>query len=190
MEKIKNKAAKEWFAKLASDSYSFYQKNDSTQDTFKNLCALYLALFSGFLYVGTAFPLYYSDGHLILFYLPYAIGFLLMLASFIMTLKSFYWRNPKTLLAPAEDFYSFCSKVEEQQKHEEVTEMLNDKLSLQYMQFASQNQKALAKCHNRLHIAGRIGCVSFLLLMLSTPRLITTKIFHNKTSNQIQNHAR
>lgn len=178
-----NSEALTWLSAHSKDAYSAYSKIDSFQDRFRNLIPLYVALGTGYFYVGTQFPHFYSDGHLAFFYLPFAVGLGFLTTSLALHLYAMFWMAQLEIMPDPKDVCQMCSSIPEDYTPGQITTYLEEESTKLRCAITSRNLALLRKRGELLNSASKIGVLSFLLLFVASPRFIATKFHASKTSN-------
>lgn len=182
-----NKACEEWLSKLSMEMYGAFCKIDSIQDRVRNLTPLYVALGTGYAVLGAHFPHYYTDGNLGYFYLPFSIGVVLLIASISILLYVLFWLADLSVLGNPTEYLEICKKIPEEHDHEETKIHLDRQLTERRCDAAAQNFILFSHRSKLINVASRIGVVSFVMLMASSPRFISCKSYelrHPQSSAQ------
>jgi len=169
---------KDLLQELAKEFYESYVLPTPIISRFNVLWPLYAALGAGFFYAGTNFPHYGTDGNIILFWIPYSLGLLMLIASFVHVLYAMFWLNDIEILGDPNE-YKNCLQAVADQNDKDAFEHYQKELVDRRFNAASKSIKLFVKRGHLLHKASQLGVFSFICLALSFPRLISTYNFHH-----------
>ena len=177
------KAALEWILSYAEKAYWAHSKVDSFQDRFRNLIPLYAALGTGYFYFGVRFPHYYTDGNFAFFYAPYSVGLILLLVSISLLLFGMFWKSEVHIMPGPLDIFRMCEQFQEQHSEDSIKQHL-DKAAAEAFCYSTQANIINIKQRSELLVtAGKIGVISFILLMVAAPRFVSTLRHHTEHIN-------
>ncbi|MEO5914933.1 MAG: hypothetical protein ABIS50_11915 [Luteolibacter sp.] len=181
-----NKEALSWISAYSKEVYGSYSKIDSFQDRFRNLIPLYAFLGTGYFYVGTKFPHYYSDGNLAFFYGPFSAGLLLLLVSLTLHLYAMFWMAHLEIMPDPQEVVDVCSKMPMDYPEGGIHSYLEEQAAKRRCGIASRNLSLLRKRGELLNSASKVGVLSVLLLLVASPRFISTRYHESKKVSQGQ----
>ena len=170
--------SKELLRELAKEFYDSYVSPTPILSRFNVLWPLYAALGAGFFYAGTNFPHFGTDGNIVLFFIPYGIGLLILLASFSLALYAMFWLNEIEILGDPNE-YKKCLEAVKEENDKNAFEHYQKELIDRRCKAASRCIKLFTKRAHLLHRASQLGVFAFIGLALSIPRLISTYNFHH-----------
>lgn len=170
--------SKELLRELAKEFYDSYVLPTPILARFNVLWPLYAALGAGFFYAGTKFPHYGTDGNVVLFWIPYGIGLLMLMASFVLVLYAVFWLNDVEVLGDPNE-YKKCLEAVEDENDNDAFEHFQKQLIDRRCKAASKSLNLFVKRADLLHKASQLGVFAFASLALSFPRLISTYNFHH-----------
>jgi hypothetical protein len=179
-----HKEATSWISEYSKEAYAVFCRIDSFQDRFRNLIPLYAALGTGYYFMGTRFPHSYSDGNLAFFYIPYAAGLVLLIASIYLILYSMFWLVNLEMLGDPAKFYETCESINENESDEKVKMHLDVMTAKERCKLSSGNRERFKRRSKLLIYGARIGVISFALLALSAPRFISTSWHHSQANHK------
>lgn len=186
IENIKNTGAKEWVIDVAKSSYSQNSTVQHVHESFKNYLALYVTLLSGFYIMVNNLPVSHNQLDFIFVVVPCIIGFSIAVLSLSFTVFCYFWRKPKSLISPAKDLYNTCCDIDEEHDSEGVKKHLDNQLYSQFITFSSGNFNNEVSLNNKMHFVAKLGCFSFLFLIIAIPRFATTSYYHKFNNQSLQ----
>jgi len=179
-----NNASREFLADLAKDFYESYAKTMPIAERFKMLWPLYAALGAGYIYVGTNFPHYGSDGNIALFYVPFVTGLITFSTAIGFVLFTMFWLNESAILGDPLSYKENLEKIDNEINEGDIKSQLIDEFLDQKCKIASICFRLLKRRASILSLASRLAVISFIFLILSLPRLVATVWYVKNLSNK------